>query len=361
MKKVLYVATVTRHINAFHIKFLKMFKEKGYEVHVASNGDENIPFCDKHYNLPFERFPLKFNNIEAYRKLKKIVCENDYEIIHSHTPVGGVLARLAARKARKRGTKSIYTAHGFHFYKGAPIINWLLYYPIEKICSKWTDCLITINKEDYDRAKKKFKIKQIELVNGVGINVEQFNISVPTNERDALKSELGVSKDDFVFINIGELNKNKNQILIIDAMKNIVKKYNNIKVLLISDGILKEYYTKKINEYNLQESIKLLGYRSDIPKLLNISNCLLSLSYREGLPVNVMEAIASNVPVIATDCRGNRDLIKNEINGFIIKNNQKDLEKAIIDMMDKNKTFIFDTSTISDTYVMKKMQDIYNI
>ena len=145
MKKVLFVATVTKHINSFHIPYLKWFKEEGYEVHVASNGNEPIEYCDKHYNLPFERFPLRKNNIKTYRELKKIINENKYEIIHCHTPVGGVLTRLAAKKARKKGTRVIYTAHGFHFYKEAPLLNWLIYYPIEKWLSRYTDCLITMN------------------------------------------------------------------------------------------------------------------------------------------------------------------------------------------------------------------------
>ena len=150
MDRVLFVATVTSHINAFHIPYLKWFKEQGYEVHVASKGKQKIEYCDKHYEIPFERFPLKKNNIKAFRELKKIIDNNNYKIIHSHTPVAGILTRLAVRKARKSETKVIYTAHGFHFYKGAPLLNWLIYYPIEKICSRWTDCLITINSEDYE-------------------------------------------------------------------------------------------------------------------------------------------------------------------------------------------------------------------
>ena len=114
MKRVLFVATVTRHINAFHIPYLKWFKEQGYEVHVASNGNEKIEYCDKHFNLPFARFPLKVENIKTYKELKKIINDNNYEIIHCHTPVGGVLTRLAAKKARQNGTKVIYTAHGFY-------------------------------------------------------------------------------------------------------------------------------------------------------------------------------------------------------------------------------------------------------
>ena len=155
MKKVLFTATVTKtHINTFHLPYIKFFKEKGYETHVCSKNDfigEEciIPNCDIHYDIQFERSPMNIKNIKAYMQLKKIINENEYEIIHCNTPVASILTRLAAIKARKKGTKVIYTAHGFHFFKGAPLLNWMLYYPAEKICSYFTDILITINKEDY--------------------------------------------------------------------------------------------------------------------------------------------------------------------------------------------------------------------
>ena len=167
MKKVLFVATVNRHIIGCHLPYLKWFKEQGYEVDVASRGIEEIDYCDKHFNLSFERFPLKSNNIKAYKELKKIISNNHYEIIHCHTPVGGVLTRLAARKERKKGTKVLYTAHGFHFYKGAPLLNWIIYYPIEKIMAKFTDCLITIVNEDYEFAKKHLKAKEIRHIKAI--------------------------------------------------------------------------------------------------------------------------------------------------------------------------------------------------
>ena len=153
---------------------MKWFKEQGWEVHVAASGNMNLPYVDQKFDIPIQRSPLVIKNIQAYQDLNVLINEHQYEIIHCHTPMGGVLARLAARNARKNGTKVIYTAHGFHFCKGAPITNWLLYYPIEKILASFTDCLITINQEDYQLATKRFKTKQIEHVNGVGVNIEEF-------------------------------------------------------------------------------------------------------------------------------------------------------------------------------------------
>lgn len=331
MKKVLFVATITNHIIGFHIPYLKWFKEQGYEVHVASKGNEKIEYCDKHYDLPFERFPVKKNNLKTYKELKNIIEENNYSIIHCHTPVGGVLTRLAARNARKKGTKVIYTAHGFHFYKGAPLLNWLIYYPIEKICSRWTDTLITITKEDYEFAKKKLKkAKRIEHICGVGMNTERFEKDFSDEEKQIIKKELGIKNEDIVFSYVAELNKNKNQILLIDVIKELKKENLNVKLLVVGEGPLKEQYKQYIKNNNLEDNIKLLGKRKDINEILSITDIYLASSIREGLPVNVMEAIYKGLPVTATDNRGHRELVKNNENGFIVNTMEEMKEKIQI-------------------------------
>ena len=320
MKKVLFTATVDSHILQFHLPFLKLFKEKGYEVHVATNGDEEIPYCDVKHKVTFERSPFKINNLKAINQLKK-VCESEkFDIIHTHTPMGSVVTRLAARNSRKKHhTRVIYTAHGLHFFKGAPIINWLLFYPVEKYLSKYTDTLILINKEDYDRCKRKFKkCKDIQYVPGVGIDEEKFNFEMTKKEKLELRKSLGLKEKDFVMIYPAELNKNKNQGMIIDAIEELSKKYKDIKVILPGVDSYNGKYRQLVKEKGLEEYIKFLGYRKDIPKLLKISNVALATSYREGLPLNVMEAMYEGLPIIATDCRGQNELVKDHINGYLI-------------------------------------------
>lgn len=367
MKKVLFVATVTKHINTFHIPYLKWFKEQGYEVHVASKGNENIEYCDKHFEIPFERFPLKKQNIKAYKQLKNIIDENKYEIIHCHTPVGGVLTRLAARKARKKyNTKVIYTAHGFHFYKGAPLLNWLIYYPIEKICSRWTDCLITITKEDYGLAKKKLKkIKQIEYVNGVGINTDRFDINITKEEKNKLRKELEIGEEDRVLSYVAELNKNKNQIMLFEVTEKLVQEGYKIKLLIIGDGVLKESYKKYVEEKELTNNVLILGKRNDIPQLLSITDIYVASSIREGLPVNIMEAMYMGLPIIAKDNRGHRELVENNINGYII-NNCIEMQRKIEDSLmfeKKIKVFSLNNKKKMIKYTVKaiviEMEKIY--
>ena len=318
MEKVLFTATVDRHILSFHVPYLKWFKEQGYEVHVASNGDSDIPFADVKYNIPFERSPYKLANLKAYKQLKKIINDNSYKLIHCHTPMGSVLTRLAAKKARKNGTKVIYTAHGFHFFKGAPIKNWLLYYPVEKWLSRYTDCLNTINDEDYECAvKKNFKAGSIKKVNGVGIDLNKFT---PQTEelKIKLREEYQFDKDDFILMYAAELNYNKHQDLLINVVNLLKDKIPNIKLLLAGTGKLRKQYEEQIRAKNLQKYVKLLGLRKDIPKLLKLSDVAVASSRREGLPVNVMEAMATGLPLVVTKTRGHIDLVKHGVNGFVV-------------------------------------------
>lgn len=369
MKKVLFTATVDSHILAFHIPYLKYFKEQGYEVHVATNGSAEIPYCDKKYTVSYERSPYKINNIKAIFTLRKILLKEKYDIIHTHTPMGSVVTRLAAKTSRKKfHTRVIYTAHGLHFFKGAGIKNWLLFYPVEKYLAKYTDTLILINKEDYQLAMKKFKkCKDIHYVPGVGIDKEKFNIKMTQKEKTALRKSLNLASTDFVMMYPAELNKNKNQILLIEVMTTLIKKYPNIHLLLAGRDSYNGYYQKIVKERNLDHNIHFLGFRKDIPSLLKITDLSVASSLREGLPVNIMEAMYMEVPIVATIARGVMDLIKNNKNGYIIAKNDvksftKKVEKLYNDknrrlLMAKNnkeliKPFMLDK-------VMKEMEKIY--
>ena len=334
MKKVLFTATVDSHILQFHLPFLKLFKNEGYEVHVATSGNEEIPYCDVKHVVCFERSPFRVNNLKAIKQLKKICGEEKFDIIHTHTPMGSVVTRLAAKKLRREyNTRVIYTAHGLHFFKGAPFINWLIFYPVEKYFSKYTDTLILINKEDYELCKRKFKkCKDIQYVPGVGINEEKFNFNMTISERHQLRNTLNLNENDFVMIYPAELNANKNQTMIINAVEELSRKYKDIKVLLPGIDSYNGYYQKLVKEKKLEDYIKFLGYRKDIPKLLKISDVALATSKREGLPLNVMEAMYVGLPIIATDCRGQRDLVKNGINGYLVS---IDDQKAFNDCIEK--------------------------
>lgn len=325
MKKVLFVATVVKlHIMVFHIPYLEWFKKNGYEVHVAARNDYDkkekciIPFCDKFHDLPFERSPLRKNNLQVYKDLKNIIDTEEYEIIHCHTPMGGAIGRLAARSTRKKGTKVIYTAHGFHFFKGAPLVNWLAYYPAERWLARYTDVLITINEEDYESAKK-FKANRIEYVPGVGIDTNKFkNIEVNRIEK---RKSIGVNEDDFMIISVGELNKNKNHQVIIRAIGKL--KNRKIKYALCGEGPLDNELRDLTKELDVENQVKFLGFRKDISELMNIADLFAFPSYREGLSLSLMEAMASGMPVVCSKIRGNTDLIEDGKGGYLIDNSDE--------------------------------------
>ena len=354
MKKVLFTATVDSHILAFHLPFLKWFKEQGYEVHVATNGNEEIPYCDKKIKISFERSPFKLNNVKAIFQLRKILLEEKYDIIHTHTPMGSVVTRLAAKKARKHGTRVIYTAHGFHFFKGASLINWALFYPVEKYLSKYTDTLILINKEDYNLAKKKFKkCRDIQYVPGVGIDEDKFNIKLTKKDKHELRESLGLKDIDFVMIYPAELSNRKRQIWLINTVSTLLKEDENIHLLLPGKDSLNGKCQELVRHLNLEYQIHFLGFRKDIPELLQISDLSVSSSRQEGLPVNIMEAMYVGLPIVASDCRGNRDLVKDGENGYIVPLNDSETFK------DRIKT-IYGNKTLRNKLKMKNKKEIKN-
>lgn len=369
MKKVLFTATVDSHILQFHLPFLKFFKEHGYEVHVATNGDENIPYCDVKHVVCFERKPIKLNNLKAIKQIKKICEEEKFDIIHCHTPMGSVVTRLAARKARKKGTRVIYTAHGFHFFNGASIKNWLIFYPVEWYLAKYTDTLITINMEDYELAKKKFskRCKDIQYVPGVGIDEEKFVFDLTDKEKKELRESIGVKKDDFVMIYPAELSKRKRQIWLISTLKDLLNENSNMHLLLPGKDSLNGKCQSLVNDLGLTNQIHFLGYRKDIPKLLKISDMALSSANQEGLPVNIMEAMYIGLPIVASDCRGNRDLVKDGENGYIIGLNDPveftKCVKKIYNIDKETKQFSMTSKKIVKEYLLDKiivnMKSIY--
>jgi glycosyltransferase EpsD len=369
-KKILFCATVDYHFKAFHLPYMKWFKEQGWEVHVAASGEIELPFTDKKFNIPIKRVPLKLQNFHAYKQLKKLIDMNNYQIIHCHTPIGGVVGRLAARRARKLGTKVIYTAHGFHFYKGASLLNWVMYYPIERGLSYLTDCLITINEEDYSRAvSRRFSANRIEHVHGVGVDTDLFK-PVTENTRHKRRKKYGYSSTDFLMIYAAEFNKNKNQQFLIRTLANIKSDIPNARLLLAGNGEHLEYCKNLAKKLNVSDMVDFLGYRSDLVEILPICDLAVASSLREGLPVNIMEAMASGLPVIAVSNRGHNELVENNESGWLVESEDlQSMSEKIINLAQnyfiKRRFGQFGMNQIKETYSLNKvlveMQQIYTI
>lgn len=336
-KKVLFVATVVKtHMMQFHIPYLKMFQEMGWETAVASKNDyENpedcqIPYCDTYYNIPFERMPWKPKNWTSYKMLKKIIDEGEYDIIHCHTPVGAMIARLAALSARKKGTRVIYTAHGFHFFKGAPLINWLLFYPAEWLLAPVTDVLITINREDHARALKRLHAKRIEYVPGVGIDTHKFRNLVL--DREEKRKTLGYGNDDFLILTVAEMTPNKNHITVLKALALLkdTEEFRNIHYLICGRGEMWASLEQSAKELEIADHVNFLGYRSDAPELYRSCDLFAFMTFREGLSVALMEAMSSAMPIACTKIRGNTDLIEDGVSGVFVENTPEATAEAFL-------------------------------
>lgn len=317
-KKILFAANLESFFTKFLIPQLKYFKENGYEVHVAAKSENiDIPYCDKKFDVDFARgFNIK-QNIRSYKQMKQIFKNVHYDVVSCHTPFGAAITRLAYKNSKIKGTKMVYMNHGFHFYKGAPLLNWLLFYPAEKYLAKYTDTLITINLEDYELSKKKFKTNTV-YVKGIGLDPSKFDFEMTDKEKLDLRKSLDLKKDDFVMIYPAEINKEKRQEWLIETLNEILKTNKKFHLLLPGNDKMSGKCQQLARDYNIDNQIHFLGFRHDIPKLLKISDLSVTSSVREGLPVNVMEAIYCGLPVVATDCRGNRDLIEDGKNGYVV-------------------------------------------
>ena len=381
MKRALVLASVASMIDQFNMPNIRLMKEMGYEVDVATNflkgstcSDEKIAALRQTleemnvrcFQIDFSRNVLNIGeNLRAYEQTRKIIDENNYALIHSHSPIGGFLSRLAARNARKNGTKVIYTAHGFHFFKGAPLMNWLIFYPIERISSRWTDVLVTITHEDYQLAQKKMYAKKVVYVPGVGINTAAFS----PKEEDAVinarkREELGVAITDTVMLSVGELNKNKNHEIVLRAMAQLGR--SDLHYVIAGRGDLKVHLERLAQELGVSSQLHLLGFRTDVKELFKAADFFAHPSFREGLSVAVMEAMANGLPVICTEIRGNTDLIEDNKGGYLFKPAEQETAdcalKNIMESSDRKSMGLYNlkkSEGLDVKAVLEEMKKIY--
>lgn len=380
-KKVLMLASVASMIDQFNMSNIDILLKIGYDVDVACNfgygstcSDEKIVELKaklkekgiRCFQIDFTRSVMNlFQDGKAYKQVRKLVENNKYDLIHCHSPIGGVIGRIVAHETN---TKVIYTAHGFHFYEGGPKKNWFIYYPIEKALSKWTDVLITINKEDYNRAKKKFFAKETRYIPGVGVDVEKFEMGLKNKQQNKKikRAELGVSDNDFVLLSVGELQDRKNQRVVIEALHMLNNP--NIYYWAVGKGELFPEYLEMIKKYGLEKNVFLLGFRTDIMELCNAADCFVHPSVREGLGIAPLEAMAGGLPLISSYVNGIKDYTENEVSGCCIidplsvTEMKKAIEKMYQDVEFRNRCGINNLETVKKFDIKNTnniMQNIY--
>ena len=320
--KILFCTTMDLQIQTFHWRTINALHAMGHTVDAVTNGDYTMDSIHRKFTVPFHRNPLHPDNLRAERQLVEILRDNSYDIISCHSPVAGFFGRKAASRF---DLKVIYTAHGFHFWKGSPLVNQLAYKNMERLAAHWTDVLMTINPEDYAAARQ-FHYKKGGgpiYIPGVGVDVKA--IQAEKEERSVIRKELGIPASAFVLYSIGELIPRKNHRFVIDALKNTFGSDPHLHYVIAGNGKLSEALDAYLRENGLSRQVHLLGFRKDARRLLYGADVFVFPSFQEGLPVAVMEAMAAGLPVIATDIRGNHDLIRDGENGFLYPVNDAEI------------------------------------
>lgn len=378
MKRALMYASVASMIDLFNMNNIKILKELGYEVDVACNFEDGSITSDervsefrkelielgiKTYNIPIPRNVNKFNDIrESYRLTLKLAKEKEYDLVHCHSPIGSVICRWAFRKSK---TRMIYTAHGFHFFSGAPIKSWILYYPIERLMAKYTDTLITINQEDFKRAQK-FRVREkVVLTNGIGVDLSKFSPKSNLNRYELFKN-IEKIHTDFLMVSVGQLSIRKNHRMIIEAISQLENK--KIKYLIVGDGELRETLNNMIREKKLENQVFLLGYKENVNDYLSVADVYAFPSLQEGLPASLMEAMSCGLPCIVSNIRGNNDLITNNKGGYLFELNDitflmNSIHSLMLDKEKRKKFGKFNEEIVenfSKETVHKQMLEIYN-
>lgn len=317
-KKVLFVATVYTHLAAFHMPFMRLLQDWGCEVHAAASPAEG---CREKveaagvacWDIPFVRSPVSPKNLMACCKLETLLTRERFGLIHVHTPVAAWLGRLVAKRTGQGPV--LYTAHGFHFYTGAPWPYWLLYYPLERVAARWTGGLVVMNGEDYEAARRMGFVpgKNLFYVHGVGVDIETYGGAALLPKAD-LQLPVGTR----VVLCVAEFTANKNHLFLLQAWQQVAEKVPEAVLLLVGDGPLCHRVARRVRDIRLEHSVRLLGIRSDVPNLLALAEVVTLASRREGLPRVLMEAMAAGKPIVATDVRGNRDLVRHGVNGFLV-------------------------------------------
>lgn len=325
VKKILYCASTASHILNFHLPYLQYFKEKGWQVDVAVGGQAEIPYADNIIVLPFKKSLLSVGNLSAVYSVKKLLDNNRYDIISTHTALAGALVRMAACLNGKQQSKVVHTSHGYFFYEESNLyMNPYLW--VERLLAPITDVLMVMNKTDHNLAKKYKLGKKIVHIPGMGIDLRKFS-PVTEEEKKRLKVSAGFNPDDFLIVYAAEMSKRKNQGELIRAFAKVAAQEPRMKLLLAGDGALKDKYERMAQKYGLTERVLFLGYVKDMVSLYQMCDLAVSTSRSEGLPFNIMEAMACGIPVVASNIKGHNDLIK-----YNCLSNSGD-ERALSDMI----------------------------
>jgi glycosyltransferase EpsD len=333
MSRILYVATSDIHIKTFHVPYLDWLTDQGHTVDLAIENRGNFRFssCDQYHYIDFPRVAFSRQHFKSLKQLRDVIENGNYQLVHCHTPIPSALCRLGARRWRRRGGKVLYTAHGFHFYRGGPVRQWLTYYPVERFLSTFTDGIITINQEDFEHAQKFASRQNVFLIPGIGI-AQKFGEKLCESKVD-IKKSFGFGADVFVMTYIAEFIHRKNHQFIVKAGKELAKRIPSLRILFVGKGVLLEEVKQLITASGLGNTIHCLGYRDDVQRIAHITDIAISSSRHEGLGLGLAEQMMCGIPVVASRDKGHAELVDHGVSGFLFpQGNVKDFIDSVTNL-----------------------------
>lgn len=358
MKKILFAASTLSHIKNFHLPYLQEFHNRGYEVWVAANSSESIPYADHVVALPFAKSLLSFQNIKAIFLARNLLKKQNFDTVSTHTALASAVVRAAILMLHKK-PKVFCTIHGYLFQENDGLKKWIYLLP-EKICARVTDVLMVMNHEDYEIAERHHLYKEkLAYINGMGIDLEKF-VPATDEEKQTIRKKMGVAENDFLFVYAAEFSKRKNQAFLIRSFAEVCQEYPNMKLLLAGNGVLLEECKELVHQLHKEEQIIFLGYVSNMRDLYVACDACVSTSNIEGLPFNIMEAMACGLPVVASDIKGHRELLKDGNTGILYKcGNSVELQEKIRTIFENHSLTIKAKENIKTKVEPYRLQQVF--
>lgn len=332
----LFVTTVPVTLQAFLLPFAAHFRAQGWRIDALANDATSLPALlpafDTIYDITWSRNPLALSDhFDTWSRVRRIVIEGRYDIVHVHTPIAAFVTRFALRSlpADER-PPIIYTAHGFHFYRGQGRLGHAAFRTLERSAAPWTDYLVTINQEDYEAARSFRGIdpSRVRYIPGIGVDVDAYaESSVRPGARERVRDGLDVDPDAFMLTMVAEFSPVKRHTHLFAALAEVVDP--SVVLVLAGAGPLEPELRQAAESLGVSDRIRWAGFRTDIPEVLAASDALTLVSAREGLPRSVLEAMAMGRPVIGTDTRGITDAVGDEAGWIVPKDDACALARAI--------------------------------
>ncbi|MBP3848817.1 MAG: glycosyltransferase, partial [Pyramidobacter sp.] len=318
MPKLLIITTIQRTLRDFLLPYGDHFRSLGWQVDAMANVRDPYPVAEEHfdhfYAVDWGRNPLDPRNFgRTPRFIRELVEREKYDIVHVHTPVAAFVTRFALRKLRAAGTvKVVYTAHGFHFFKGNSPLKNFVFLNLEKLAGRWTDHLIVMNREDFSAAQTHRIVppEHLTLMPGIGVDLSKYSAaSVTADQITAVRRELGLAPEDKYILMVAEFNpgkRHRDAILALAQAQTV-----HLHLVFAGWGPLFEEMKELAVKAGVAERCHFLGHLEDVRPLLKGAATSVLPSEREGLPRSVMESMGILVPVIGTNIRGTQDLLEN--------------------------------------------------